>query len=54
MAQRHFDCDSCGAHGKITFKEGDDFSLTDVAYCPFCGGDIYEDEKYKDKNEEDQ
>jgi hypothetical protein len=53
MAQRHFDCDGCGAHGKITFRESDEFRLTDVAYCPFCGGDIYEDEEYHD-DEEDQ
>ena len=52
MAQRHFDCESCGAHGNVTFRESDEFRTSDVAYCPFCGGDIYEDEKYDD--EEDQ
>jgi alkyl hydroperoxide reductase subunit AhpF len=53
MAQRHFDCEGCGAHGKITFRESDEFRRADVAYCPFCGGDIYEDEEYTD-DEEDQ
>ena len=52
MALKHFDCAECGAHGKISFKEGDGFMATDVAYCPFCGGDIFEEEKYDD--EEDQ
>ena len=51
MAVRHFDCESCGAHGKISFKESDEISSSDVAYCPFCGGDIYEDEKYEDEEE---
>jgi len=53
MAQKHFDCDGCGAHGKITFKTDDEFRISDVAYCPFCGSDIYEDEEYND-DEEDQ
>lgn len=44
MAQKHFDCDECGSHGKITFKEGD-YHTSDVAYCPFCGADIYEPEE---------
>lgn len=51
MAIRHFDCESCGAHGKISFKENGEFSSSDVAYCPFCGGDIYEDEQYDDDEE---
>ena len=51
MAVRHFDCEECGAHGKISFKEGDDFRSSDVAYCPFCGGDIFEDEKYDEEDD---
>lgn len=52
MAVRHFDCEDCGAHGQIKFKEGSDFRTSDVAYCPFCGCDIYEDEKFDDEDEE--
>ena len=43
---RHFDCESCGAHGKISYKETNEYTNADIAYCPFCGGNIYEDEKY--------
>lgn len=43
MATKHFDCESCGAHGKIVFKE-QDYSVNDVVYCPFCGGDIADEE----------
>lgn len=50
MATKHFDCPSCGAHGKITFKDGD-LQSTDIAYCPFCSADIYEDEKFEDDEE---
>lgn len=53
MALKHFDCDSCGAHGKITFKEGT-YTTQDIAYCPFCGSDIYEDEDYEDIESEDE
>lgn len=49
MAQKHFDCESCGGHGKVTFKEGD-YQTSDVVYCPFCGADIYE----ADEPEEDE
>lgn len=51
MAVRHFDCDACGAHGKISFKEGE-YTTSDIAYCPFCGGDIYEDEEFDDSDDE--
>lgn len=51
MAVKHFDCENCGAHGKISFKETNDYSKLDVAYCPFCGGDIYEEE-YEDDSED--
>lgn len=51
MAVRHFDCQDCGAHGKITFKE-DDYKSSDIVCCPFCGADIYEDEKYEEDDEE--
>ena len=44
MAVKHFDCENCGAHGKISFKETEDYRTKDAAFCPFCGGDIYEDD----------
>lgn len=50
MAQKHFDCESCGAHGKIVFKV-DEYTTSDVAYCPFCGADIYEEDEYDDEEE---
>ena len=50
MATKHFDGSSCGAHGKVTFKEGD-FLSTDVVFCPFCSADIYEEDL---DDEEDQ
>jgi rRNA maturation endonuclease Nob1 len=40
MATKFFDCENCGGHGKIVFKESD-FTTEEVAFCPFCGGDIY-------------
>lgn len=53
MAVRHFDCDSCGAHGKISFKEGT-YQTQDIAYCPFCGSDIYEAEDYEEDADDEQ
>lgn len=53
MAVKHFDCEHCGAHGKISWKATDEYSKSDIAYCPFCSGDIYEDEEYEE-DEEDQ
>lgn len=53
MAVRHFDCEDCGAHGQIKFKESSDFRTSDICYCPFCGCDIYEDEEvFEDEDEE--
>ena len=49
MALKHFDCATCGAHGKIIFKNGDEFRRSDIAYCPFCGGDILQNEEYDDE-----
>jgi predicted nucleic acid-binding Zn-ribbon protein len=50
MALKHFDCESCGAHGSIKFKEGD-YTKNDIVYCPFCGSDIYEEEELIDDEE---
>ena len=52
MALRLFDCDSCAAHGKINFKEDDQFRKVDIVYCPFCGGDIFEEEEFHDDDED--
>jgi alkyl hydroperoxide reductase subunit AhpF len=51
MSVKHFDCDACGAHGKITFKETSEYSNSDIAYCPFCSGDIFEKEIDEDEEE---
>jgi rRNA maturation endonuclease Nob1 len=51
MATKHFDCDICGAHGKIIFKDNTEFNSSDVAFCPMCGGDIFEEEDYEDFDE---
>ena len=50
MAQKHFDCEACGAHGKVTFKEGD-YQTSDVVYCPFCGADIYEEDELDEEDD---
>ena len=42
-ASKTFECENCGAEGKIVVKS-DDFSLSDIAYCPVCGSDIFEEE----------
>lgn len=47
MATRLFECDNCGAFGKITVK-GDEHNKSDIVYCPVCSGDIQEDEQYED------
>jgi hypothetical protein len=52
MATKHFDCDICGAHGKIIYKDGTEFTNSDVAFCPMCGGDIYEEDDYEEELEE--
>ena len=45
-----FNCDECGAEGKITIK-GEEFSLSDVVYCPVCSGNIHDEEL--DNDDED-
>lgn len=51
MAVKHFDCETCGAHGKISFKESDDYRTKDVVFCPFCGSDIFEEDDDEDDEE---
>ena len=45
MTTKVFECDECGAQGKIIVK-GDDHRLEDIVYCPVCSGDIYEEEDF--------
>lgn len=45
MVVKQFNCDHCGAEGKITIK-GADHQYEDVVYCPVCSSDIFEDEEY--------
>lgn len=40
---KQFECDHCGANGKIVLK-GEDYSYKDIVCCPVCGGDIFEEE----------
>lgn len=44
---KHFDCENCGAEGKITIK-GDEVLLSDIVYCPVCSADIYEEEEFEE------
>jgi predicted nucleic acid-binding Zn ribbon protein len=48
MTTKHFECEECGAHGKIMIK-GDDTHLEDIVYCPVCSADIYEEEKFDEE-----
>lgn len=50
MATKYFECESCGARGKIVLK-GDDHSTEDCVYCPVCSADIYEEEDLDDEEE---
>lgn len=45
MVVKQFECEHCGAEGKVTLK-GDDFQFEDIVCCPVCGADIYEEEDY--------
>jgi len=48
MVTKYFECDLCGARGKIVLK-GDDHSIEDLVYCPVCSADIYEKEEIDDE-----
>lgn len=43
MVVKQFECEHCGAEGKIALK-GQDYDYKDIVCCPVCGGDIYDDE----------
>lgn len=47
-ATRLFECEHCGAFGKITLK--DDNEKSAIVACPVCAGDISEDEAYDDED----
>lgn len=42
MATKHFECQECGAYGKIILKSEE--RLEDIVYCPVCSADIYEED----------
>ena len=52
MAKKHFDCDNCGSHGKIIFKDDAHFTSADIAYCPVCGADIWEQEEIDEESDD--
>ena len=43
MANNHYNCDSCDADFKI--KHSLDNSFYEVNFCPFCGGEIDNEEQ---------
>jgi len=43
MVVKQFECEQCGAEGKITLR-GDDFKFEDVVCCPVCASDIFEED----------
>ena len=40
---KHFECEHCGAVGKIALK-GHEVDYQDIVFCPVCSGDIYDEE----------
>jgi transcription elongation factor Elf1 len=40
---KQFECEACGAEGKISVK-GTDYDYRDVVCCPVCGGSIVEED----------
>jgi hypothetical protein len=49
MATKIFECDQCGARGKIILKSEE--RLEDIVYCPVCSADIYEEDDYVEEEE---
>lgn len=37
--KRIIECESCGFEGNLTYND-DNFSKSDITFCPCCGGDI--------------
>ena len=50
MVVKQFECEHCGAKGKITIK-GQDYEYNDIVCCPVCGGDIFDEEDEDIDNE---
>ena len=48
MAVKLFECENCGADGKITIKN-DDLEREDIVFCPICGHDISCEESLDDE-----
>ena len=46
-----FECDNCGALGKIVLKG--DLTSQDIAFCPVCGADIFEPEEFDESLDDD-
>lgn len=40
---KQFECQTCETEGKIVIRT-EDVHLEDIAYCPVCGSNIFEDE----------
>lgn len=45
---KQFECEHCGAEGKISIK-GSDIAFEDIVYCPACSGDIFEEAEIQDE-----
>lgn len=43
MVVKQFECEQCGADGKVTLR-GTDYQFADIVCCPVCGSDITEEE----------
>jgi hypothetical protein len=43
MTSKVFECETCGAEGKIIIK-GTDLKYEDIVCCPICSADIYDEE----------
>ena len=47
MTTKIFECEECGARGKIILKSEE--RLEDIVYCPVCSADIYEEDDYEEE-----
>jgi len=47
MVVKQFECQHCGAEGKISIK-GTDVQYEDIVCCPVCSADIYDEEDTSD------